>query len=384
MLLIAACDPPSEFDSHLYVIWENGYYGYINPDGEKVVPCQFDYTVEFREELGAVNVGGHANYRDMPEDGKWGFINRESEFVINPKYLSPVCKAAPFDLHELSLVMHEGYIFSEGLAPVRIKEEWVYITSNDSVAISGLNIQSARRFSEGLAAVYINNKWGYINPDGRVVIEPQFLFPVNFDEGFALVMDSNMNIFCIDKSGQAVFRQYRIESRFHHGIAVIKSGFRGEDIEFEDRLKMGLMDNGGHIVVKPEFDKVLAYSEGLAPALIGSKQEDFIIYQDQIKTQEFDGGRWSFIDSTGKIVLNPIYDDARPYHNGLAAVKRNGKWGYIDHGGNYIFYPQFNIVHDFDGHVAKVKLEDDPYGMYRSHKIAYINERDQKVIWIED
>ena len=29
-------------------------------------------------------------------------------------------------------------------------------------------------------------------------------------------------------------------------------------------------------------------------------------------------------------IINPQYEDARNFYEGLAAVKRNGKWGFID------------------------------------------------------
>src|SRR5579864_4723682 len=40
-----------------------------------------------------------------------------------------------------------------------------------------------------------------------------------------------------------------------------------------------------------------------------------------------------FIDSDGKIVISPDYEDARPFSEGLAPVQIGGSWGAIDETG---------------------------------------------------
>ena len=69
----------------------------------------------------------------------------------------------------------------------------------------------------------------------------------------------------------------------------------------------------GTIVINPQFDNALLFSEGLAAASIGDK--------------------WGFIDKTGSVVINPQFEDAYPFSEGLAAVRigdsQTGRWGYI-------------------------------------------------------
>ena len=47
-------------------------------------------------------------------------------------------------------------------------------------------------------------------------------------------------------------------------------------------------------------------------------------------------GRWGYINSTGKFVLEPQYEDALPFSDFLAPVKVEGKWGYINGEGKFI------------------------------------------------
>lgn len=49
-----------------------------------------------------------------------------------------------------------------------------------------------------------------------------------------------------------------------------------------------------------------------------------------------DNGKWGFEDQNGKIVIEPQYEDAQTYVNGLARVKLNNQYGFIDKKGDLI------------------------------------------------
>ncbi len=48
------------------------------------------------------------------------------------------------------------------------------------------------------------------------------------------------------------------------------------------------------------------------------------------------GDKWGFADSTGKMVIDPIFDYAQSFLKGLAMVQNEGSWRYIDKNGQYI------------------------------------------------
>ena len=43
-----------------------------------------------------------------------------------------------------------------------------------------------------------------------------------------------------------------------------------------------------------------------------------------------------FIDAGGRVVIEPTFEDAQPFHEGLASVQMNQRWGAIDSGGNLV------------------------------------------------
>ncbi|MCR8706378.1 WG repeat-containing protein [Campylobacter sp. W0066.2] len=48
-------------------------------------------------------------------------------------------------------------------------------------------------------------------------------------------------------------------------------------------------------------------------------------------------GKWGFIDTSGKIAIEPKIDNVKlDFREGLAEVNLNGKWVYIDKKGNII------------------------------------------------
>jgi hypothetical protein len=56
-------------------------------------------------------------------------------------------------------------------------------------------------------------------------------------------------------------------------------------------------------------------------------------------------------DATGKMVINPQFDGANEFSDGLAAVRiggyLTGKWGFIDKQGKMAINPQFDQSVDF-------------------------------------
>ena len=67
--------------------------------------------------------------------------------------------------------------------------------------------------------------------------------------------------------------------------------------------KRGYIDSTGKIVIQPQFEGASNFSEGLDVVATGNKE--------------------GFIDETGKLVIEPRFDTAREFSEGLAAVGFN-------------------------------------------------------------
>jgi hypothetical protein len=51
----------------------------------------------------------------------------------------------------------------------------------------------------------------------------------------------------------------------------------------------------------------------------------------------FVGGKWGYIDRTGKYIIKPRFDKADPFSNGLARVELDDTWGYINKTGKFVW-----------------------------------------------
>ncbi|HMW90804.1 MAG TPA: WG repeat-containing protein [Candidatus Obscuribacter sp.] len=71
------------------------------------------------------------------------------------------------------------------------------------------------------------------------------------------------------------------------------------------------------------------------------------------------GDKFAFITPEGKLGAG-IFDEARPFHEGRAAVKQAGKWGYIKKDGSFIIPPQYLEAGSFNHGLAPVKQQQDP------------------------
>lgn len=52
-----------------------------------------------------------------------------------------------------------------------------------------------------------------------------------------------------------------------------------------------------------------------------------------------DGGKWGYIDATGKMAIAPQFSEAYVFDKGLAQVRVGKHRGYIDHTGKYVWGP---------------------------------------------
>ena len=74
--------------------------------------------------------------------------------------------------------------------------------------------------------------------------------------------------------------------------------------------------------------------------------------------------KFGFINSKGKIVVEPRLANAGAFHDGLALAFEKGKWGYIDGTGTFVIEPQFDEAEFWDdqswgGMLADTILSED-------------------------
>ena len=212
------------------------------------------------------------------------------------------------------------------LIPVKSGEKWGYINKKGEYVINP-QFADAGFFRDGLAKVVsVDGKTGFINTDGKYEIPAKFKNATPFSEGLAFVVSDGSYPVCIDKSGETIFslKQAKYAVWFSEGLAEFVTTER----------KYGFADKTGQIVVNPQFEDAMPFSEGFAAV----KQND----------------KWGFIDKSGKIVISSQFDAVGNFKNGKAVFYNGKQWGYIDTKGSYVINPQFDRAWDFSEGMAMI------------------------------
>ena len=141
-----------------------------------------------------------------------------------------------------------------------------------------------------------------------------------------------------------------------------------QKVELEQNFKYGFIDETGQIVVNPIFEGAHDFSEGLAAVCVGTGCYGKL--GDSSKEE-----KWGYIDRNGKLVITPQFESAGEFKEGFASVSIGGKYGYIDKSGKFAINPQFYLAWPFDGGFANVSIKEGD-----NFKYGWI-DRSGKYVW---
>lgn len=271
-----------ERKEELDAYWEEqrlkNLHGYIDEDGNEIVPRRYHEVREPSEDMIAVR-----SYT------RWGFYNIRGELVI------------PFDYTH-------AFSFSEGLAGVRQKGKYGFIDKSGRVVIP-FRYSYVGCFSEGMAKVSINDKWGYINRNGEVMIPIQSKkISSDFHEGLAWGWGPQGGVGFFDKHGNVVIPyEYERACSFCNGLAAVR----------KDNL-WGMINKENEVIVPFEYMS------------IGSPKCGRILVEKD--------GKYVYLDEQGNVAIDIKYDNADEFdpEEGSAWVEIDGKSGYINREGEVI------------------------------------------------
>jgi len=198
--------------------------------------------------------------------------------------------------------------------------------------------------------------WGLLDRDGRVIVQPslrpfQPVEGIRFADALCLVKDPHPpqghRRGSYSDNGVYLDNQGRIRVRIPKGYSYAEQFSEGLARVWRPGDGYGFMDKTGKVVIQPRYDDADDFLEGLAA-----------IRKD-------DEGPWGYIDRNGEQVIPMVYGLAGRFSEGLAAVERDGKWGYIDKTGKMVLPLKYGYAWPFLRGVAKVVIDK---------KIAFIDK----------
>jgi len=304
-------------------------WGFIDSRGRTLIAPRFEAALPFCEDLAAVK-----------REGRWGYIDRNGSDVIPIRYRAAQSFRNGVAIVDTGLPDHPvGLIDSSGA--------WVTPPLFRSLSAAdtpdGL-LLGQKEPAEGL---------GFYDRSGNLVLGPYFLaFP--FSQGRARVktgVRSGSDDWLIDTSGTLLPKKPLVLDgiRFSEGLIAIR----------QDR-KLGYMDLDGNIAVEPRYDQGSEFAEGLAAVQLeghwmfidktGAVTAEFpagVAFAEPLSDglslvsadRDQSGRKFGYVDRNGHWAIKPAWDDAEPFHEGLAYVGlwKGEKTAYIDHKGRSIW-----------------------------------------------
>jgi hypothetical protein len=165
--------------------------------------------------------------------------------------------------------------------------------------------------------------WGFKDENEKIIIKPQFYFAYDFTGNIAAVALHD-GWYYIDKSGNIL----KIRSFIYDNGP---DYFKEDLARFTLEGKIGFLNEKGEVVIEPlKFNFVSPFFDSLAVVCFGCKE----VREDEHALLK--GGKWGYIDRTGKIVIPLKFEAAEPFQNGKARVMLNGKWTFINKEGKII------------------------------------------------
>jgi len=274
------------------------------------------------DQVAIVNLGANDAVFPINVNNNWGLMNQNGQVVLFPQY----------DWVDYSF---DGYVrcIRDG------RTGFLALGQLDKHPLaSGIRrtFEYADRFNDSVAVVADEGKWGLIDVAGNFVLPLEYDGALRFQDGFAAVQRGERCGFVNRAGDLAIPLQFKAVRSFHNGFAAV---------QFENGI-WGYIDKRGQTVWQDKAGVV---------GMLGDFHEQYarIMLKLPNGTQ-----RWGYLSRRYKMHIDPIYEQARDFHNGYAAVKIKGKWGFIDGRGKWLIEPKYEDADDFDDAVATDDFKD--------------------------
>jgi hypothetical protein len=207
-------------------------------------------------------------------------------------------------------------------------------------------LSSLTVFGQNRFPVPIDGKFGFIDRKGKLVIPAVFEEEAEFHNGLALIKEKDFEIKVIDTTGNIIFNFKNPNSNYWVYPNQCEEGLLAVYDHYSESY--GFIDTKGKIVIEPKYYEVLDFSDGLAGVW-----EDADIHVDTFSGcgTAVTHAKWGFINKTGEYVIQPNYYEVSEFINGYAIA--NDK--FIDQKGtivsreNILILELLNKMFRYDG-----------------------------------
>jgi len=285
----------------------DGKFGMVNRKGDVIIPVKYDRIRDISEEK-IIGLGNDEGY---------GYANIKGEIIV-------------------PLIYDMSWTFYGGYGGVKLDEKYGFVDSTGKVVIPVEHEDFEPFFRSGRASVMKDGKWGSVDIENNLVMPYKYdKVEWDYEEQLAVVYLDSLCGLC-DGSGKEIFApMYDKISNFNEGMAIVTIGD-----------KQGIINAKGKVVYKPWRYKIYSYVNGYA------------ILEGELESRGKKIKTYDFIDKKGKQINEMRLDDAWSFQeNGLACVQYRGGFGFINTSGKMVIEAIYDKQAFFKNGKAKVVKE---------------------------
>ena len=317
-------DLDSAYDLYMECLEEGLQTDLINEIGEKVV-----YSFSVSHKVFTEYVRCSAGYY-MVNDGKgWGVIrpNGDTVYDCDYEYVSPYN-----DNYQALFVSSKGKrVYNSSIV--------LEATVEESFAKTGTYVNGI------IALCDEDGLWRFYDCSAKTFISDKYVAASNFSNGVAGVCTNNA--WTLIDTEMSEISQERFSDIKLHG---------NNDYSF-----------GGVMIAAVDGNYGIFDSQGNRTSSFSCKNAD--VYLGEAIAFQGDNDLWGYVGSDGNIIIEPQYDKAKSFSNGLGAVCVDGKWGFINTAGKIVIETQFLDVDYFTS--GKMCLVSSVHGQYYKIILKY-------------
>lgn len=328
--------------------YEDSVFTLRNTESMMLEACnQYPKEVSFWEDIVDFSYGAQ-DYKNA-----YSYLNKAKKAGAKSDTLSGFNQKVSYTFVYKSKVYTQFFRSPKGYYTVSDDEKWGILNSTGDWFFDQNYTYSAPIGSERTAVLSTEKDTRIYDRDGVVLSYlPEDIKEVKAIDGHMVpVKTSSGWTFYQYESEEYDSKTYEDVSSFSDGVAAVLS----------DGVWKLILEDGKSISDK-KFDDVKLHSNGdrsYDDIMIASEQGEYGMYDKYCKSlNDFrcknadiymggavafadETGKWGFVDTKGKVIIEPEFDNAKSFSNNLAAVCKDGLWGFIDTSGELVIDYQF-------------------------------------------
>lgn len=268
-----------------------------------------------------------------------------------------------------------------GLYPAYVLDEsgekWGYINEQGDFVIQPKYENAADFQPSGLTQVSENGKWGLIDQKGKIIAETKYVTVFNFSDKASILTDEAGQSLLIDKQGRILFQTRGVISELQEGMAAFQT--TGDD----DQPLYGYINESGKVIIHPQYESAQTFKNNKALVklrngnfavidkkgkihneienkVISDLSEDILVFSEP--GDEYPK-KYGYMTVDGKILLDAAYSEAQPFENGLAVVNTaedyGNQYGVINQKGEFVIPDRYSQIASLKNGIFAVAKEQD-------------------------